>query len=87
VLGLVYEPACSCICLTLPLLKPSRHRKLLKMFPLCAAVRDFSDYGSSLTDASPDFENCFQPAMPEGRIVDTQLGDDQKPVYNPVSGM
>ena len=50
-------------------------------------MRDFSDYGSGLTDASPDFENCYQPNTPEGRIVDVQLGDDQKPVYNPVSGM
>ena len=53
---------------------------------LRAAVRDFSAYGSGLTDASPDFENCYQPSTPEGRIVDVQLGSDQKPVYDPVSG-
>ena len=53
---------------------------------LCAAVRDFSSFRSGLTDASPDFENCLQPKQPEGRLVDTRLGADGKPVYNPVTG-
>ena len=50
-------------------------------------MRDFSAYDSGLTDATPDFENCYQPGTPEGRIVDLYLGDDQKPVYNPVGGV
>ena len=53
---------------------------------LRAAVRDFSSFRSGLADASPDFENCLQPKPSEGRLVETQLGPDRKPVYNPVSG-
>ena len=38
-------------------------------------------------DASPDFENCLAARPAEGPLVNTQLGADGKPVYDPVDGV